>query len=263
MSQEGRGPAINVRGKILGGGGLPLVCTPIVGSNREAILSDLARVLPQKPDLIEWRVDFFREIAKAEEVLRTAHRIREAVGELPILFTVRTEREGGEPISLREDERVQLYRAVCQTQCVDLIDFELNSSERDFTLVREAAHLFGIRLIGSFHDFSRTPAPERIRGEFTQAERLGADVVKVAVMPRELEDVLTLLGVTVEAARTLRIPLITVSMGGYGSLTRLFGWVFGSCVTFAMGEKSSAPGQVPIEELKMVLDIARKAVGGG
>lgn len=47
-------------------------------------------------------------------------------------------------------------------------------------------------------------------------------------MPRDLDDVLTLLAATRQASKKLRIPLISMSMGPYGSLTRLFGWTFGS-----------------------------------
>ena len=59
------------------------------------------------------------------------------------------------------------------------------------------------------------------------------------------------------------LPLISMSMGAYGSLSRMMGWVYGSTVTFAVGKSSSAPGQVPIEELRAVLATTRKAVLGG
>jgi len=52
--------------------------------------------------------------------------------------------------------------------------------------------------------------------------------------------------------------MITMSMGPLGSLTRMAGWMFGSTVSFAVGEKSSAPGQIPIEELRLVLDVTQR-----
>jgi len=51
-------------------------------------------------------------------------------------------------------------------------------------------------------------------------------------------------------------------MGAYGSLSRLFGWMFGSSVSFAVGEKSSAPGQIPIEQLKVVVAVLQQALQG-
>lgn len=62
--------------------------------------------------------------------------------------------------------------------------------------------------------------------------------------------------------KKLRIPLISMSMGPYGAMTRLFGWTFGSALTFAVGASSSAPGQVPIEDLNTALAILQKSMGG-
>ena len=51
-------------------------------------------------------------------------------------------------------------------------------------------------------------------------------------------------------------------MGPYGSLTRMFGWAFGSALTFAVGAAASAPGQVPIEDLNTVLGLLQKSIAG-
>jgi 3-dehydroquinate dehydratase type I len=97
---------------------------------------------------------------------------------------------------------------------------------------------------------------------FLEAERLGADVAKVAVMPRERGDVLTLLAATSQAEAKAGIPLISMSMGPLGAVTRMIGGVFGSALSFAVGEGSSAPGQMPIADLKAVYEIIGRARGG-
>ncbi|KLU58580.1 3-dehydroquinate dehydratase [Peptococcaceae bacterium CEB3] len=259
-------PILKVRGKEFGGRGLPLICAPLVGENAEALKRELEKVLPQEPDLLEWRLDFFDSVRDFDAVVRVAQTLRRRVGrlvgELPLLFTIRSEKEGGHPIPLTSEERVGLYEAVCQAGVVDLLDFELGEGEENFRRVRETSRRHGVKLMGSFHDFAGTPAPEQIMAKFRQGERMGADLVKVAVMPQTAEDVLTLLQVTLEGRKSLTIPVITVAMGNYGSLTRMCGWVFGSSVTFAMGENSSAPGQIPIDELKTVLKVMQKALGG-
>ena len=33
----------------------PLVCAPLVGASEEAVLSELAAIVPKKPELLEWR----------------------------------------------------------------------------------------------------------------------------------------------------------------------------------------------------------------
>lgn len=98
-------------------------------------------------------------------------------------------------------------------------------------------------------------------GKIAEAQRLSADVAKIAVMSQNLHDVLTLLKVTLNAKETVDIPLISLAMGQYGTITRMMGGVFGSSVTFAVGESSSAPGQMPIEDLRSVLGILQKSIG--
>lgn len=251
---------VEIRGRVLGGDKPPLICTPLTGESEAAILSELNKILPKEPDLIEWRVDFFQGIGNLQEVISLVEKIREISGNTPILFTVRSQREGGQPIPLSDQEVVELYVAICQSRSIDIIDFELSNREEHLRVVREASRANGIKMIMSFHNFKLTPSPEVIQGKFAEAERVGADIAKVAVMPRNPEDVLSLLSLTLEAKNKLNMPVITMSMGGYGSLTRMFGWVFGSAVTFAVGENSSAPGQLPIEDLKTVLGIVQKSM---
>jgi 3-dehydroquinate dehydratase-1 len=74
--------------------------------------------------------------------------------------------------------------------------------------------------------------------------------------------VLTLLGATYEASRAIRIPLISMSMGGIGSISRIMGWMYGSAATFAVGKSSSAPGQIAVEDLRTMLAAVRRAVQG-
>jgi 3-dehydroquinate dehydratase-1 len=118
-------------------------------------------------------------------------------------------------------------------------------------------------MIGSYHNFQSTPEAHVLVAKFRDAQAKGADIGKVAVMPKEPKDVLTLLAATFEASRSLDIPLISMSMGPYGSVSRMVGGVFGSALTFAVGKASSAPGQIPVEELRTVLATVRRAVGTG
>ena len=252
---------IEVRGRPIGGGKSPAICTPLVARRSDAILDELAAVLRKKPDLIEWRVDFFTGIAETPVVIDIARRIRAAAGETPILFTRRSAVEGGEPIALTEEDAVRLYEAVCESHCVDFVDFEMSNHLDHVHRVREVSRTQGVQMIASYHNFKETPPLDALLRRFAQVEELGADIGKVAVMPNSADDVLTLLSATLQSSRRLTIPLISMSMGGYGSLTRMFGWVFGSALTFAVGANSSAPGQVPIEDLDSVLAIMRKAIG--
>lgn len=251
---------IEVNGKPVAGGKEPLICTPLVARDEQAVLRELTAVCAKRPDLIEWRVDFFAGIADSARVVALAREIRERAGGAPIIFTRRSTREGGEPTGMSEEQVLALYEAVCKTRCVDFVDYEMSSDPGHFQSALQAAHRAGAQLIASYHDFQQTPPGAEIVARFVAMEQAGADIAKVAVMPRAIDDVLTLLGATLEGSRQITLPIISMSMGAYGSLSRLFGWTFGSSVTFAVGDKASAPGQVPIEELRVVLDILQRSL---
>ena len=53
-------------------------------------------------------------------------------------------------------------------------------------------------------------------------------------------------------------PVIAMSMGNLGSMSRIAGENFGSAVTFATVGKASAPGQFPVEELRMMMNALHK-----
>nr|WP_319564392.1 type I 3-dehydroquinate dehydratase [uncultured Rhodoferax sp.] len=253
---------ITLNGQPIAGGKFPLICTPLVGRTLDSIMAELAVVLPKKPDVLEWRVDFFEQIGDSDAVVAAAKAIKKEAGSIPLMFTRRSTLEGGEKIALNEGQVIAMYVAVCASKAIDLIDYEMANDAANIVRVRDAARANGIKLVLSFHNFSYTPGLETLASKFLMADQLGADVAKVAVMPRNLDDVLTLFSATLEAGKILRIPLISMSMGPLGAVTRLFGWTFGSALTFAVGASSSAPGQVPIEDLNTVLAILQKSMGG-
>lgn len=252
---------IRLAGQPLGGGRMPAICAPLVGRTREQLLSEVASVAARKPDLLEWRVDFYDGIADTNDVVDLAGRLKVAAGGIPLLFTRRSSREGGEPIPLVEPQVIALCGAVCSSGHVDFVDYEMSNTPDEVCEMRERSRAAGVQLVLSFHDFHGTPAFEQLREKFALAEQLGADVAKVAVMPREMEDVLTLLAATLHASRTLAVPVISMAMGGAGAVTRLAGGLFGSALSFAVGQQSSAPGQWPIGELETALALLRKASG--
>ena len=158
-------------------------------------------VLGKRADVIEWRIDYFEGIADTAVVLEVARAIRSAAGDTPIILTRRSIREGGEPIGLHDEGVVRLYEAVCAGHSVDFVDFEMSNDAEHVRRVVAAARKADTRVILSYDNFSFTPRVEFLVQRFLEAERLGGDVGKVAVMPRDRADVLTLLAATVRATR--------------------------------------------------------------
>jgi 3-dehydroquinate dehydratase I len=48
---------------------------------------------------------------------------------------------------------------------------------------------------------------------------------------------------------------VTMAMGALGGISRIAGGLFGSDITFAMGEDASAPGQIPIDRLRQAMEV--------
>lgn len=240
---------LKIRDKILGGP-VPLICLPLVAVDRTALLDQARAVCSFNPDVIEWRVDKFGAILDTDAVLSALGALREAVGNIPLIFTCRVIHEGGfQEIAARD--RLHLNEAVVASGLVDLIDTEISNGEAMVAEIKQAAQKAGCPLILSYHNFDETPDEAFIVERLVTAGRLGADVAKAAVMPKSYKDVLVLLGATY-TARTehLDIPIITMSMGAEGGITRIAGGLFGSDLTFALGKASSAPGQIPIADLR-------------
>ena len=166
--------AVDARGRKLGGD-TPLLCAPLVGRTRARLLAEATRVLKQKPDLVEWRVDFFDAIGDAGAVVEAARALREVVGKRPVVFTCRVESGGGERITLGREAIVALYDAVAASGLVDFVDFEMDNDPDHVRRVRETTRQHGVRLILSYHNLAYTPGLEYLIDRVLEAERLGAD----------------------------------------------------------------------------------------
>lgn len=240
------------------GSGMPKVCVPIVEKTREDILSTAKAICSTEADLVEWRADWYEDVSAFSEVIKTADMLRSILGETPLLFTFRSAREGGEK-ELSLESYATLLESVAKTGFVDLIDVEVFSGDDAVKNIIQTAHAHGVKVIASNHDFEGTPAREELVARLCKMQDLGADILKIAVMPQTRSDVLTLLSVTEEmSSRHTSRPVITMSMGRTGTLSRLCGEVFGSAVTFASFGKVSAPGQIAIEDLKAGLRLLHK-----
>jgi 3-dehydroquinate dehydratase-1 len=248
---------IVIRGKPAAGGRLPLLCVPLVSATRDALLADAAVAAAAKPDIVEWRVDHFRQIGDAAAVLEAGQGLRRALGEIPVLFTRRSVAEGGQAVAISEGAVVELYGKACAAGCVDLVDYEMSNGAAEMKAVREASRRHGVGLVCSFHDFHNTPPLADLEAQFRRAQALNGDVAKVSVMANGPADALTLLAATLQASRDMELPLIGVSMGPHGALSRLVGFKFGSALTFGTAAGSSAPGQMPVAALRAAIELLR------
>lgn len=233
------------------GEGKPKVCLPIVGQSESEIYQQIESFQNLNFDLIELRIDFYKDVRNFQKVIDVLMKVRKLTDK-PILLTYRSLKEGGQ-IQLSDEEYLKLITVVCEKGCVDLVDIELMSGNALVYQLVEIAHNNHVKVIMSNHDFHQTPAYGEMMDRLEKMEVLGADICKLAVMPLTYKDVISLLNVTTEMSHKLHTPLVTMSMGELGVISRITGELTGSAITFASAGKASAPGQIEVEDMQMIL----------
>lgn len=242
-------------GNLIFGEGRPKICIPIAENSREEILQAAGELLSLPGDLAEWRGDWYKDILAPGAAVSMLEELYKALGGLPLLFTFRTRAEGGVKEASGEDyERLLLQ--VISGRAAHLVDLELFTLGERGRALTELAHENGMKVVMSSHDFEKTPPEEEILKRLDQMVRYGADLPKIAVMPQCPQDVLTLLSAASRFSRESGgRPLIAMSMGPLGMISRVCGEAFGSCLTFGAASRSSAPGQLPAGKLSELLEL--------
>lgn len=245
---------IKVKNAVLGGE-RPLVCVPLVGQNKDSVMSEVGKIANVAADIIELRVDAWDCIEDVGESVSRVSEVRRLAGDVPIILTCRGHWEGGFK-EVSEEAKDRLYESVLQRGLVDFVDKELSYGFQKLSELKQKTAAAGAHLIISYHNFSKTPSKEFIYSQLVSQVNCGADVPKIAVMPLAEEDVLTLLAATLSFRRDYpEYPLITMSMAKLGAASRIVGCLFGSDLSFGVGSQASAPGQMPVNELNTALNI--------
>lgn len=217
-----------------------MICAPIIESN----LDEMIKVAnSNNADLVEIRLDYLSKFDKPEKL-----------GEIkkPLIVTCMPKWEGGR-FKGTEDERISILQDAIKFS--DYLSIELRTKEVLRDRIIDKAKERGVKVIVSYHDFERTPDKDEILKILKKEKEANADIAKIAFTPRSYEDVLRTMEVLSE--NKLEIPIIAISMGELGKISRVLGPLFGSYLTFASvsKEKYSAPGQLTVDELRKIFDI--------
>jgi len=250
------------------GDGTPAVCVPLVAATADALagraaeLADAAGPWRDAVDVVELRLDHLTAVDDLDRVVEAVGVVRAALpDEVPVIATFRTKQEGGER-DITPDAYGRLLERLIGLDAAtrpDAVDVEMYTQPDVLERVVDAAHAAGVVVLMSSHDFTATPDRAEIVSRLVEQQEHGADVVKLAAMPREPADVLTLLAATEEFRRGPGlVPAVTMSMGALGAVSRLAGETVGSAMTFGAAGEASAPGQVDARALRAAL----RALGG-
>lgn len=247
---------VKIRNIVLGEG-RPKICVPVTGVQYEDIVDQMEKIYGdyrEIADIIELRIDFYENVFDNEKLTELLKNVRQAVNDMALLLTFRSKKEGGEK-DISAEKYTMLIKNVIDSGMVDAVDVEAFFDDNILRDISVYARERNVVIIASNHDFDKTPEKAEIVERLKIMEKEGADIAKIAVMPQSKKDVLTLISALCEADESLEIPVIAISMGKLGAVSRVAGEVFGSCLTFGVADKTSAPGQIEARELKKVLEL--------
>ncbi len=198
------------------------ICTPVFGKTLNEFLKNLTQV-QEISEMVELRVDSLNLTKK--DLILISKRIRKET-----ILTSRNKEIITNSLNLG----------------FDFIDIDL-SMINDLKLSKNDKS----KIIVSFHDHEKTPRIDRLKLLVDQMRKFGAGVIKIATVVNSDQDVKNLFQILVDKKENEK--MIIIGMGKSGRVTRIFGPLLGSFLTFAstkFGE--SAPGQIDIEKMKNI-----------
>lgn len=234
---------VEVNGLVFGEGEMK-ICIPVCEKTLDAAVKEIREIKKTKAQMVEWRLDYFEE-----NVAESAKEIFAAAGHMPVLCTFRTKSEGGEKdIDLESYFSMYADLAECGAKMIDL-ELNICGAVEAYTMqFISYLHSLGVVVVMSHNNFEETPPREEIKQMYELMRLLNADLPKIAVMPKDQRDVMSLFTAMAEVSETCW-PLIGISMGGIGRVSRVRASIFGCAITFATREKTKNPGEIDIETL--------------
>ncbi|WP_018678971.1 type I 3-dehydroquinate dehydratase [Acinetobacter tjernbergiae] len=226
---------------------------PITAKTKEQAIAQ-AKVIAanQDADLAEFRIDLLEFAADSKQVIALGHELKKVLGTKPMIATIRTHNEGGK-LTISDADYGKTYQAYLKQPFMGMLDVEMFRDQQVVKNTVKLAHDKKVLIVMSNHDFKQTPSEDEIVKRLLKQDELGADILKIAVMPQSKQDVFTLMNATLKVSQQSKKPLLTMSMGKLGTISRIATANMGGSFSFGMIGEASAPGQIDVTQLKQFL----------
>lgn len=234
------------------------VAVPITGQNLPQVDQQAQAIILSDADLAEWRLDYLDSKISDQALFKTAQQLRKNLkaAHKGLLTTIRTQSQGGQ---FPDDPEAYLkkYQFLLKQELTDAIDVEATMDPVIVKQILKASGLLNVPIIISYHDFQATPSLTELQQRAEEMAAMAGDLVKMALMPHDSTDILTILQLAEWAKNHLHKPLAIMGMGSIGRITRVSGNIFPSALTFAALGQVSAPGQMNLAAVKADLSAFR------
>lgn len=232
---------------------------PITAKTKEQALAQ-AQVIANTADadLAEFRIDLLSFASDTKQVIALGHELKKILGNKPMIATIRTKNEGGQ-LEISDVDYGKTYQAYLKNPFMDWLDVEMFRDQKVVSEIVQKAHQKKVLVVMSNHDFQKTPSQNEIEKRLLKQDQMGADILKIAVMPKSKQDVFTLMNATLKVSQQTTKPLLTMSMGQLGTISRVATANMGGSYSFGMIGEASAPGQIDVTKLKQILKTVQPA----
>ncbi|WP_120429871.1 type I 3-dehydroquinate dehydratase [Acinetobacter baylyi] len=235
-------------------GDLPVkTLVPITAKTREQALAQAKVIAENKDaDIAEFRIDLLEFASDTKKVIALGQELNQILKDKPLLATIRTSNEGGK-LKVTDQEYEKIYSEYLKKPFMQLLDIEMFRDQAVVAKLTKLAHQKKVLVVMSNHDFDKTPSEQEIVSRLLKQDQMGADILKIAVMPKSKQDVFTLMNATLKVSEQSKKPLLTMSMGRLGTISRIATANMGGSLSFGMIGEASAPGQIDVTALKQFL----------
>jgi len=262
------------------------ICVPIKVKNIEELQSQMTEIdknYSDKVSVIEiWFGEFFTKeiISNTADIYAYAQQLLDEIFEyrknlnthFSLLFTLKPEKEQGSFAGTVSDTKEISRKIITKiSECSqntskntpDYLDLDYRFDEDNLyeffeeikrTRTSQNISKNNFQLILSAHFFEGTPSFPSLKNRTQLMQNRGADIVKIAAMPQEEKDVLTIFRLS-ENFKRKEIPYIAISMGSIGKISRVLTALWNGEMMFASLSKNnaSASGQMTVTELSSLL----------
>ena len=208
-----------------------MLCVTIARTRHKQTIAEHLEVAEAGGKLVELRLDYIGRSIDLARLLKNRP--------TPVVVTCRRKEDGGR-WDRTEEERLMLLRSAI-AMGVEYVDLEED-------IATKIPRYGKTKRIISLHNFEGTPA--NLETLHAGLAKLDADIVKIAAQANSFSDTIRMLQLMESAS----VPTIGISMGDYGTPSRILATRYGAPFTFCVfnTERKVAPGQLSFDQMQNV-----------
>jgi 3-dehydroquinate dehydratase/shikimate dehydrogenase len=208
-----------------------MLCVTIARTRHKHTIAEHSQVAELGAKLVEIRLDYIGRSIDLARLLKNRP--------TPVVVTCRRRDDGGR-WERSEEERLMLLRSAI-AMGVEYVDLEED-------IASKIPRYGKTKRIVSMHNFEGTP--NDLESIHSGLAKLDADIVKIAAQANSFRDTARMLNLM----KSARVPTVGISMGEFGTPTRILAMRYGAPFTFCVfnSDRRVAPGQLSFDQMHNV-----------